>query len=155
MKKYLAPILLCFLFGCGTTNTKTLELGPFNIDVPNEWKSDVPEDQEDSLVGRLKGKNLILNFDFSTMGYASHLDDFDDTSRNITIDSSGEYYIKTIWPKVVGKGTTGIYMQSRKTSLNFQMTGNTLTKTQQEQALNAFKTIKINVKGTSEPKPFR
>ena len=75
-------------------------------------------------------------------------------SQNIRIDSSGEYIIKTIWPKIVGKGMTGIYMQSRKSSLNFQMNGRNLSKKQQEQALAAFKTIRIKQKGRGEPLPF-
>ena len=61
----------------------------------------------------------------------------------ITIDSTGKYMIKTIWPKVPGKGMTGVYMKSRKSSLNFQISGEGLPKAQEGLALQAFKTIKI------------
>jgi hypothetical protein len=58
MRKKLAFFLICFLFGCAITNTKSLDVGPFKIDVPNEWVSNVPQDQENSLVGSIKGEIL-------------------------------------------------------------------------------------------------
>ena len=146
--------LLFFFIACTKPNTKTLDIGAFTIDVPPEWQSDVPTDQEDSLTGYIKGKNISLYFDFSTMGYANHLSDPEYQSQNVKIDSSGEYIIKTIWPKIDGKGKTGIYMQSRKSSLNFQMNGEDLSKEQQEMALAAFKTIKIKQEGSGPRLPF-
>jgi len=63
--------------------------------------------------------------------------------HNIQIDSTDKYVVKTIWPKVAGKGLTGIYIHSRKSSFNFQMSGKNLSAENQELALRAFKTIKI------------
>lgn len=154
IKSRLAFTLLFFFIACASPDTKILDIGAFTINVPAEWQSDVPADQEDSLTGNIKGKNISLYFDFSTMGYANHLSEFEHESQYIKIDSSGEYIIKTIWPKMAGKGMTGIYMQSRKSSLNFQINGRNLSNKQQEQALTAFKTIKIKVKGSSSPLPF-
>ncbi|MBD1386356.1 hypothetical protein IDJ75_13815 [Mucilaginibacter rigui] len=154
IKSRLAFTLLFFFIACAKPEIKILDIGAFTINVPDEWQSDVPADQEDSLTGHIKGKNLSLYFDFSTMGYANHLSDLEHESQNIKIDSSGEYIIKTTWPKIAGKGITGIYMQSRKSSLNFQINGRDLSKEHQEQALTAFKTIKIKVKGSSSPLPF-
>ena len=74
------------------------------------------------------------------MGYANHLDELS-TEENIHIDSTNNFVTKIIWPKIVGKGLTGIYIQSRKTNLNFQLNGRNLTAKDQELALNAFKTI--------------
>ncbi|MDB5128212.1 hypothetical protein [Mucilaginibacter sp.] len=146
--------LLFFFIACAKPNTKVLDIGAFTIDVPPEWQSDIPTDQEDSLTGYIKGKNISMYFDFSTMGYANHLSDFEYQSQNVKIDSSGEYIIKTIWPKIVGKGMIGIYMQSRKSSLNFQMHGKELSKEEQEMVLAAFKTIKIKQKGSGSRLPF-
>lgn len=155
VRRRFAFALLLILTACSNFDNKTLDIGSYTIDVPTEWQSDVPKEQEDSLMGYIKGKNLNLNFDFSTMGYANHLADLDNASQNIKIDSSGEFYIRTVWPKVAGKGTTGVYMQSKKSSLNLQINGKDLPQKQQEQALAAFKTIKIKIKGTSEPLPFK
>jgi hypothetical protein len=155
IKSRLAYTLLFFFIACSNPETKILDIGAFTINVPNEWQSDISADQEDSLTGYIKGKNLSLYFDFSTMGYASHLSDLEHEFQIVKIDSGSEYYTKTIWPKVVGKGITGLYLQSRKSSLNFQINGTNLTKMQQEQALAAFKTIKIKAKGGTAPLPFK
>ncbi|TFF35981.1 hypothetical protein [Mucilaginibacter psychrotolerans] len=200
-----------------------LNVGPFTINAPANWKANIPKDQKDSLIGSIEGPKVSLSFDFSTMGYANHLissqqqylnrgewyfdqrlstrvdlaDHFQTDKKtfaeptaaqklqfpkadlmayvthvdsvfqipieipaeikthNIVVDSTELYIIKTIWPKAAGKGMTGIYMQSRKTSLNLQMSGEDLPKEQQELALKAFKTIKIKVEGSSPPLPFQ
>jgi hypothetical protein len=64
-------------------------------------------------------------------------------SHHISIDTSGDYITKTIWPKVPGKGMTGIYIHSRTSDFNFQMNAKNLSLENQEQALAAFKTIKF------------
>ena len=66
--------------------------------------------------------------------------------HNIQIDSTDKYVIKTIWPKVAGKGLTGIYIHSRKSRFNFQMSGKNLSANDQELALKSFKTIKFSDK---------
>jgi hypothetical protein len=177
--------------------------------VPKSWNGDVPNDQEDSVIGRIIGPNLTLSFDFSDMGYANHLIyseeeyiksgqwyngqliyadsaiSYSDATKtflpstslksykfskadyiakltykkktiylpvtipdviknqNIDTDTTEKYIIKTIWPKIPGKGMTGIYIQSKISSLNLQINGQDLPKSQQDMALKAFKTIKI------------
>ncbi|MES2107497.1 MAG: hypothetical protein V4577_02035 [Bacteroidota bacterium] len=64
-------------------------------------------------------------------------------NHNIVISTNGDYIIKTIWPKIPGKGMTGVYIHSRKSSFNFQMNGQNLSLKNQELALAAFKTIKF------------
>ncbi|MEP6611588.1 MAG: hypothetical protein ABJA76_06875 [Mucilaginibacter sp.] len=64
-------------------------------------------------------------------------------SHHILIDTNGDYITKTIWPKVPGKGMTGVYIHSRTSAFNFQMNANNLSLANQEQALSAFKTIKF------------
>jgi len=63
--------------------------------------------------------------------------------HNIQIDSTDKYVIKTIWPKVAGKGMTGVYIHSRKSGFNFQMSGKNLLAKDQELALKSFNSIKF------------
>lgn len=49
-------------------------------------------------------------------------------SHNIRIDSNSEYITKIIWPKLAGKGMTGLYVKSRNSDLNFQINGQNLSK---------------------------
>jgi hypothetical protein len=66
--------------------------------------------------------------------------------HNIKIDSTDNYVIKTIWPKVPGTGMTGIYFQGRASHLTFNLVGYNLSKQNQTLALQAFKTIVIKTK---------
>ncbi|MDB5137677.1 MAG: hypothetical protein JWP37_4280 [Mucilaginibacter sp.] len=66
--------------------------------------------------------------------------------QNIKVDSTDKYVYKTIWPKVSGKGMTGIYIHRRTSSSNFMMVAKDLTPEDQELALQAFKTIKLQDK---------
>ncbi|MFA6247571.1 MAG: hypothetical protein WC615_11560 [Mucilaginibacter sp.] len=154
MRKKIAIILLCFFASCINPNIKTLDLKNFSISVPKDWNYNQAKGV-DSFVGDIEGPGITLSFDFSTMGFANHLSDLEHESQNVKVDSSGEYIIKTIRPKIAGKGITGIYIQSRKSSLNFQMNGRDLAELQQEQALTAFNTIKIKQKGNGDPLPFK
>lgn len=64
-------------------------------------------------------------------------------SHNFRVDTTDNFIIKTLWPKVAGEGTTGVYMQSRKSHLNFNMTGRNLPLQEQQLALQTFRTIII------------
>jgi hypothetical protein len=64
-------------------------------------------------------------------------------SHHIQLDTTEKYIIKTIWPNVTSKGITGVYYQSRSSTLNFQMSAHNLSKQDQDLALQAFKTIVI------------
>jgi len=64
-------------------------------------------------------------------------------SHHIQLDTTEKYIIKTIWPKVPSKEITGVYYQSRSSTLNFQMAAHNLSKQDQDLALQAFKTIVI------------
>jgi len=66
--------------------------------------------------------------------------------HHIQVDTTENYIIKTVWPKVPGKGMTGIYIKSRSSSSNFQMNGSNLSAENQKLALIAFKTIKLKYK---------
>lgn len=63
--------------------------------------------------------------------------------QNFHFDTTGKYIIKTMWPKVIGKGTTGVYIKSRTSALNMAIAGKNLSAHNQELALRAFKTIRI------------
>lgn len=61
--------------------------------------------------------------------------------HHIRIDTVGEYILRTVWPKTVSLGTTGIYIQSRVSKLRFNLAGFNLPQRDQDDALKAFKTI--------------
>jgi hypothetical protein len=122
-------------------------VGPFKITTPPDWKFEDPGQQEDSFVGHISGPNLTLSFDCSDMGYANHLISAGDETanmHNITTDTNGHYIVKTIWPKVTGKGMTGVFIQGRSSSFDFQMNGINLSAEDEQSALMAFKTITFN-----------
>lgn len=67
--------ILIILIGCkeSTPNeTKLIDTGGFEIELPVEWKYK-KEKGIDSFVGRIVGKEIDLHFDWSEMGYANHL----------------------------------------------------------------------------------
>ena len=134
------------LMSCSTNNNnwQDLDLKAFSISIPKQWHYQ-EEQGEDSFVGEIVGPKIILNFDYSAMGYANHFEDFS-TEENIQIDSTNKFVTKIIWPKIIGKGITGIYIHSLNSNLNFQMNGENLTSKDQKLALQAFKTIKLKDK---------
>jgi hypothetical protein len=143
-------ILFCFFVTQCTSETKKSNVSTltydysrdgFKIIVPKNWKY-VKEQGEDSFTGCFVDNNDKLWFDCSKMGYANHLDELAN-GEHVIIDSTDDFVTKTVWPKIVGKGLTGIYIHSRKSSLNFQMNGKNLSEKNQELALKAFKTISL------------
>lgn len=121
-----------------------MDTGPFKISVPLNWKYQEPEGQEDSFVGQITGPKVELSFDCSERGYANSLisvADSDFKRHVIKIDTTNKYIIKTIRPKIAGKGMTGIYIHSRSSTFNFQMNGKYLSPQNEQLALKAFKTI--------------
>ena len=65
------------------------------------------------------------------------------SAHHILVDSTEKYIIKTIYPKIVSKGITGIYIKGKNSNFTFNMVGNYLSAEDQKAALNAFKTIKF------------
>lgn len=238
-KFWCAVLLFPVLLGCLSfqNGDKGLDLGAFKITIPNEWNYQKRQG-EDSFIGEITGNDVVIYFDCSGNGYASHLiptqDEYlnkeqwlrdcplykpgvtytanfnvknekvrqmkekgltdtalvqvegdpcfnakkkisaptaeqkqkypkadyvaeltykDDKAiipieipltiknHNFKIDTTVNYIIKTIWPKFSGAGMTGIYIHSRKSKLNFQMSAKNLSAKDQELALKAFKTI--------------
>jgi hypothetical protein len=151
-KAYFFGLILISLVSCAPApqpfrppkDWRQLNVGPFKITTPPDWKFEDPGQQEDSFVGQITGPNLILSFDCSNMGYANHLDDEDAKIQNIKIDTNGNYITKTIWPKVNGRGLTGIFIRSSSSTFDFQMNGKDLSAKDEKLALIAFKTITFN-----------
>jgi len=65
------------------------------------------------------------------------------TMENIKIDTTADNIIKTVWPKISGRGITGVYIKKRTSNLNFNMVGDNLSEEDENLALRAFKTIKF------------
>ena len=127
-----------FSFSCGERQ-KVLDLKVFKITVPKDW---IYKKQKgiDSFVGEISTGNSSLSFDYSTMGYASFGPD-EAKLHHFAIDTSEKFISKTVWPKTPGKGTTGIYIRSRVSSLSFNLDGSNLSQKEQDEALGAFKTL--------------
>lgn len=66
--------------------------------------------------------------------------------HNFNEESKRDFIVKTVWPKNPSKGITGIYYQSKSSTLNFQLSGSNLSKQDQDLALQMFKTIVIKIK---------
>lgn len=141
-KRWLTSILLLLSCSSKDSNLQKLDLQAFSISIPKQWHYR-KEQGIDSFVGEISGPKVSLFFDYSDMGYAGHLDE--SLEENIHIDSTNNFVTKIIWPKIIGKGITGIYIHSRKSSLNFQMNGKNLSARDQELALKAFKTIQLKI----------
>lgn len=147
----LLVLLIAVIIGCkSTANTDIpkdwhqLDLGKFKISVPADWSYEDPGKQEDSFVGHITAPQFYLIFDCSDMGYASHLISKQDDPQGsyiVTSDTSINYITNTIRPKTQGRGITGIYIHSRKSSFNFQMNAQGLSAKDEADALKAFKTI--------------
>ncbi|WP_457127132.1 hypothetical protein [Mucilaginibacter sp. HD30] len=99
---------------------KKLDLSEFSIKVPRNW-SYKKQRGEDSFIGEIVGPKVDLSFDCSDRGYANHLDEADDKYHVIKVDTTQGYIIKLIYPKVTGRGITGIYAHTRSSYFNFQM----------------------------------
>lgn len=63
--------------------------------------------------------------------------------QNITVDTAGKYITKTIWPKIAGRGMTGIFVYRTDSDFTFMLCGKNLAVQNQTLALRAFKTIKF------------
>ncbi|WEA02720.1 hypothetical protein [Mucilaginibacter sp. SJ] len=67
-------------------------------------------------------------------------------AHNFNEESKDGFRIKTIWPKIPSKGITGVYYQSKSSTLSFQLSGSNLSKQDQDLALQMFRTIVIKTK---------
>jgi len=128
------------LLGYTQPNLKKINLGEFSVTIPRNWNQK-RLGGVDSFVGEIVGPKVLLSFDYSDMGYANHLDEIDAKSHIIKTDSSGKYIIKIIYPKISGKGMTGVYIKHKSSNSNFQMNGENLSASNQKLALAAFETI--------------
>lgn len=65
------------------------------------------------------------------------------TQHEITVDTVSSYIRKIIRPKEGYGGMTGIYLEKINSGSNFNLYGYNLSRSNQEKAIRAFKTIKI------------
>lgn len=72
VRKIIVTIMSSFLLFSCSTRWKTLSFHYFTIEVPKDWKY-VKRQGYDSFVGELKGREIVLSFDCSDMGYAGVL----------------------------------------------------------------------------------
>jgi hypothetical protein len=124
--------------------TKLLNLKRFSIVVPVQWKY-LKERGEDSFAGNIQIDSVnSLSFDLGR--YCNDLEDYenDNLYRPIIVDKRKA---KLVFPKKTGYGTTGVYVgmvwKTECCTIGFQIHGNNLPKRNQEQLINAIKTLKF------------
>ena len=125
------------------TNWQFVDANSFTLSLPPGWEFNKLQGI-DSYVGEFVGDGVKLSFDFGW--YSNSLADDNDPDHVVTYKTIDGYKAKIVFPKITGKGTTGVYFADlggkiQKTS--FQISGRDLTKSQQETALKIFQTIKI------------
>jgi hypothetical protein len=168
-------LIAATLVGCKNSAPKnaahTLDFEAFTIETPVNWQK-VNLRGIDSYVGEISiDSTNHLAFDYGR--YSSHLSQFDsvriggklfytdefDTAQKLTFYDSADagsdivrenidgYGAKLIFPRVVGRGITGIYFDSigreLGTNLRFNLYGHNLTGVNQKAALRAFRTIRF------------
>ncbi|GAA4341083.1 hypothetical protein GCM10023149_53060 [Mucilaginibacter gynuensis] len=137
------------LLFAGCSSHKTLDLKTFSMEMPKQWHyKSLPgfDDLSGIIVKGQSQDSVVLTFDYSAKGYANnlkHITDSNAKAYNIRIDSTDRYVVRTVWPKVAGKGTTGIHYKGSTSRFAFSVAGYNLIKKDQELALAAFKTIVI------------
>lgn len=118
---FIIPLLLIFI-GCTSpipNDWKTLDVGPFKITVPPNWSFEDPGQQEDSFVGQITGRNVLLSFDCSDRGYANSL-----------LHTEREYLNKCEWMRECYFCKSGITYSGRIPDYNAKKTIHLPTKQQ-------------------------
>lgn len=120
-----------------------VDANSFTLSLPPGWEFNELQGI-DSYVGEFVGDDAKLGFDYGW--YSNPLADENDPDHTVTYETIDGYNAKIVIPKVTEDGTTGVYFadlggEVQKTSL--EISGRDLTASQQETALNIFRTIKI------------
>lgn len=82
----------------------------------------------------------ILSYRDTTIRHQILIDEEVD-SHYFELDTISNFYRKIIYPKVPGKGMTGVYMKDLSSITDFQMNGKDLSPEDQSKAIKAYKSI--------------
>jgi hypothetical protein len=117
-----------------------LEAGAFSIYAPAGWEFHKRQGI-DSYVGEFAGNGVVLRFDFGR--YSNPLDKEHGPTYIVTKEVVGGYRAKIVSPRTSGHGITGVYFRRVTGSNRLCLWGEDLTETQQELALQIFRTIRF------------
>jgi len=124
---------------------KTLDFEYFSMETPQHWTY-IEQRGIDSFVGSIAiGKGDTLHFDYGN--YSNSLTD-KEKDHDYIYDTISNLKAKICVPKIIGKGTTGVYfeMVSEKYSgTRLTITGYKLKPENHKAFLGAIKTIKFKV----------
>ena len=117
-----------------------LEAGAFSIHAPPGWEFHKRQGI-DSYVGEFAGDDVMVRFDFGR--YSNPLDKEHEPTYIVTQEVVGGYRAKIVNPRTSGHGITGVYFRRVTGSNRLCLWGEDLTETQQELALQIFRTIRF------------
>jgi hypothetical protein len=149
-----------FALGQPTANWQTIDAETFFVSIPADWSFRKLQGI-DSYVGEIAGGGARLAFDYG--GYSNTLADPSDPSHIVSYESIHGRRAKIVVPKRPGKGMTGVYFGDFGGTLTlsrtaFNLVGQNLPLSQQETALQIFRTLqfkKISRGNPSDTNPYR
>ncbi len=128
--------------GLPTEGWELADTGAFTVALPPGWEFR-PMQGIDSLVGEFTGDGAALSFDYGW--YSNPLAGEEDPDHAVTYETIDGRRAKIVVPRVVGRGTTGVYVEGLGTGGmdRLQVSGENLTAAQQETVLGIFRTIRF------------
>src|SRR3989344_1909065 len=117
-----------------------IDANSFTLSLPPGWKFNKLQGI-DSYVGEFVGDETKLSFDFGW--YSNSLAEDKDPAHIVTYETIGSYKAKIVVPKVTGNGTVGVYFDDLENQNRFNLYGSDFTASQQETALEIFRTIRF------------
>ncbi|MBX2968553.1 MAG: hypothetical protein KF803_04230 [Cyclobacteriaceae bacterium] len=144
MKRLLFIILLVGLISCETGNVDpaVVDFGKFTMEMPKTWTTTIQQGY-DSFVGQIEtDDNQIITFD---LGWYSDRLNVDPNTHDIDVVIIDNKRAKSVKPKNLDPGTTGIYFDSLETTKinKFQISGINLNSSNQKLLMRAAKSLEF------------
>lgn len=121
-----------------TTTWQRVTTDSFTLSLPPTWKFNELQGI-DSYVGEFVGNGARLFFDFGRYSYSLAAEG--DQNHTISYQTIDGHRAKIVTPKVVGKGTTGVYFDDLGNNNRLTLYENDLTADQQATALKIFSSV--------------
>jgi hypothetical protein len=146
---FICSVILLLVFSCPSLPTRAeklddgwtrLEAGAFSLNAPSGWELDKKQGV-DSYVGEFAGDGIVLKFDYGE--YSDDLRDAVAPKYIVTKEKLAGHKSKIVYPRASGHGVTAIYFAKVAGSNKLCLWGQDLTESQQELALQIFRTIRL------------
>ncbi|MFZ2682109.1 MAG: hypothetical protein WAZ14_03390 [Patescibacteria group bacterium] len=125
------------------TSWQIIDTGVFRVSLPPGWKFNALQGY-DSQVGEFVGNGVSLRFDYGM--YSSSFPGDDNPNYIVTDEIINGYTAKIFVPKVTGDGATGIFISGIQKLKRLSLSGSNLTASEQETALQIFRTLNFDLK---------